>query len=71
MTWHANSTSAVRTASGIGSRALQSLLFGVSTTDPRTCAAVAVGFLLLGGGVSAAPIRRALKIDPVRIINVD
>jgi len=58
-------------ASSIGSRTLQSLLFGVSAMDPRTYAAVAVGFLLLGAGVSVAPIRRALKIDPVRIINVD
>jgi predicted permease len=58
-------------ASGALSRVLQSLLFGVSATDPRTYVAVAAGFLLLGAAASAAPIRRALNIDPVRIINVE
>ena len=58
-------------ASGVMSRILQSALFGVSATDPRTYAAVAIGFLVLAAAVSAIPIRRALKIDPVRIINVE
>ncbi len=58
-------------ASGLLSRVLQSLLFGISATDARTYVLVAIGFLLLGAGVSAVPIRRALKIDPVRIINVE
>jgi ABC-type lipoprotein release transport system permease subunit len=58
-------------ASGALSRVLQSLLFGISATDARTYVAVAVGFLLLGAAASAAPIRRALNIDPVRIINVE
>ena len=52
-------------------RVIQSALFGVSATDLRTYAAVAVGFLLLAAAASAIPIRRALKIDPVRIINVE
>lgn len=58
-------------ASGAMSRIVQSVLFGVSATDPRTYAVVALGFLLLAAVVSAVPIRRALKIDPVRIINVE
>jgi predicted permease len=58
-------------ASGALSRVLQSLLFGISATDPRTYAAVSVGFLLLGAAASAVPIRRALRIDPVRIINAE
>jgi putative ABC transport system permease protein len=58
-------------ASGVMSRILQSALFGVSATDPRTYAAVALGFLVLAAAVSASPIRRALEIDPVRIINVE
>lgn len=56
-------------ASGALSRVLQSTLFGVSATDARTYVAVAAGFVLLGIVVSLVPIRRALKIDPVRIIN--
>ena len=58
-------------ASGAFGRVLQSLLFGISATDPRTYAAVTMGFLLLGAVASAVPIRRALTIDPVRIINVE
>lgn len=58
-------------ASGAMSRIIQSSLFGVSATDLRTYAAVALGFLLLSAAVSTVPIRRALKIDPVRIINVE
>lgn len=58
-------------ASGAMSRFVQSALFGVSATDLRTYAAVALGFLLLAAAVSAVPIRRALKIDTVRIINVE
>ncbi len=58
-------------ASAALSRVLQSLLFGISATDPRTYAAVTVSFLLLGAVASAVPIRRALKIDPARIINVE
>ena len=58
-------------ASGALSRVLQSTLFGVSATDARTYVAVTAGFVLLGVVVSLVPIRRALKIDPVRIINVE
>ena len=58
-------------ASGAMSRIVQSVLFGVSATDLSTYAAVAAGFLLLAAAVSAIPIRRALKIDPVRIISVE
>ena len=48
-------------ASGAMSRVVQAVLFGVSATDLRTYAAVALGFLLLAAAVSAVPIRRALR----------
>jgi predicted permease len=46
----------------------RSVLYDVNPLDPATY--VAVPFLLLGVGVAAAgvPIRRALKIDPARIL---
>jgi ABC-type antimicrobial peptide transport system permease subunit len=58
-------------ASCASSRLLQSFLFGVSATEPGTYAAVTVGFLVLGAVASAVPIRRALAVDPVRVINVE
>jgi predicted permease len=58
-------------ASGALSRVVQSVLFGVSATDLRTYVAVALGFLVLAVAVSAVPIRRALRIDPVRVINAE
>ena len=53
------------------SGALRSVLFGVSPNDSRTYAAVGVGFVLLALGVSAIPIRRALLIDPVRLMQAE
>jgi putative ABC transport system permease protein len=50
---------------------LRSVLFGVSATDPRTYAAVAIGFVLLALVVGAVPIRRALRIDPVRVMQTE
>jgi predicted permease len=58
-------------ASSVMGRVVQSVLFGVSGTDLATYGAVAVAFLALAALVSAVPIRRALRIDPMRIINVE
>lgn len=58
-------------ASSVLSRVIQSVLFGVSATDARIYAVVTLGFLGLAAVVSAMPIRRALEIDPVRIINAE
>jgi len=46
------------------SRLLQALLFGVSSTDPRTYAAVVALILLVGVLASWIPARRATAIDP-------
>jgi putative ABC transport system permease protein len=49
-------------------RFMQSLLFGITPTDPLTFAAVA---LLLGGSAAAAayvPARRATRLDPVKAL---
>ncbi|MEP7345199.1 MAG: ABC transporter permease [Gemmatimonadaceae bacterium] len=47
------------------SRVLQALLFGVSSTDPVTYAALAVGVAALAGLASWLPARRAAHIDPL------
>jgi ABC-type antimicrobial peptide transport system permease subunit len=54
-------------ASGV----LRSVLFGVSPSDAVTYAAVAAGFVLLALVVGAIPMRRALRIDPVRLMRAE
>ena len=46
-------------------RVLQSLLFGVSPTDPPVLGVVAAVLLLLAAVASFAPARRAASVDPV------
>jgi predicted permease len=48
----------------IFTRALREWLYGVSTTDPLTLAAVPVVFLAVGLAASYAPARRATRADP-------
>lgn len=45
-------------------RVLRTLLFGVTTTDPATLAAVAAGLLLVAILASLAPAVRILRLDP-------
>ena len=45
-------------------RFMQSLLFGVTTTDPLTFGAVFGALLLAGVAASYAPARRASRVDP-------
>jgi predicted permease len=46
-------------------RLLQSLLYGVSATDPLTLTAVAVGVTAVACGAALLPARRATRIDPL------
>jgi ABC-type antimicrobial peptide transport system permease subunit len=52
-------------AAFFASRALRSLLYGVSETDAATLALVAALFLLLGIVAGMLPARRAANVDPV------
>ena len=49
-------------------RVLQSLLFGVSPTDPITLGAVTVVLVTLGAVAAYAPARKATKVDPVEVL---
>lgn len=44
-------------------RVMKSLLFHVSTTDPATFVAVAIGFLLIAVAAAYVPARRAIHLD--------
>jgi ABC-type lipoprotein release transport system permease subunit len=46
-------------------RVLQSLLFGVSATDPLVLGLVAAVLLVIAAAASFAPARRAAGVDPV------
>jgi predicted permease len=49
-------------------RTLQALLYGVRSTDPRTLAAAAGLFVLVGVTASALPAMRAARVDPIRAL---
>jgi ABC-type antimicrobial peptide transport system permease subunit len=51
-----------------GARVLQSMLFGVSPTDPMTFAMVGVLFAILMVAASWSPARRAARVDPLRTL---
>jgi predicted permease len=49
-------------------RVMQSLLFGVTPTDPLTLAAVTMLLVAIGALASYAPARRATAVDPVEVL---
>ena len=49
-------------------RIMQSLLFGVSPTDPLTLAAVTIVLAAIAALASYAPARRATAVDPVEVL---
>jgi len=51
-----------------GTRLLQSLLFGVSATDPAVLVVVPVLLLSIAALASFAPARRAARVDPVEAL---
>jgi len=51
-------------ASLLATRLLESLLFGVSATDPATFAVVAALLGTAALGASYLPARRAVRLDP-------
>jgi predicted permease len=52
-------------------RVMQSLLYGVSPTDPLTLGAVTLVLVTIGALASYAPARRATKVDPVEVLRRD
>jgi len=52
-------------------RALGSLVFGVTTTDPATFAGVAIAMALTALAASYIPARRAARVDPMDALRTD
>jgi len=55
----------------LSSRALASLLFGISGLDPVTYVAVATLFVMVAGLACWVPARRAASVDPLRSLSVE
>jgi hypothetical protein len=52
-------------------RSMQSMLFGVSATDPATIAAVSLAFLVTGALAAYVPARCAVSIHPMSALRSD
>jgi putative ABC transport system permease protein len=55
----------------ITSRLLETLLFGVRPTDPMSFIGVTVAIGLVAVSASAAPVRRAMRLDPIEAIRIE
>jgi predicted permease len=58
-------------AAAVMTRWMQSLLFGVSASDPATYAAVAAGLVAAAVVASYVPARRATAVDPVEALRAE
>jgi putative ABC transport system permease protein len=52
-------------------RLLRALLFGITANDPVTFLWVSVALILVAAAACYVPVRRALRIDPVKALRVD
>ena len=55
----------------IATRALATLLFEITPSDPVTFVSVAAGLLTIATGASLVPALRAMRVDPVSVLRVD
>lgn len=53
------------------SRYVESLLYGVSPTDPATFGVVLLGFAAVGWAATYLPSRRAARVDPIQALKSD
>jgi ABC-type antimicrobial peptide transport system permease subunit len=58
-------------ASALAGRALRSVLFGVSPTDPTSLAVTALLLVVVALLASMLPARRALRVDPLEALRAD
>ncbi len=54
-----------------GARAMTSILYGVSPNDPLTYSAAIAIMALIGMAACWFPVRRAMRVDPVRALRVE
>jgi putative ABC transport system permease protein len=58
-------------AAAVGSRAIESMLFGITPLDPTAFAAVAAGFAVIAALASYLPARQATQVDPIVALRVE